>query len=514
MSLVSKFLIERLENIGIRHIFGVRGGHSNQLIENIHESEKIQFIANQDENSSGFAADIYARIQGAGCVCANYNAGALKLCNSIAGAYAEKSPVIVVSMAPPIKSRNQDFLLHHVVRSFDNQQRIFKNITCYSTILNDASKAGFAIDEGLEALVKNKQPVYFELPIDIASTPIRYDVYRDGTPTNKNSDKETLHDAIKETSDWLAESKNPVILVGVQVVRYGLHKKLIRFAEKHNIPFITTLLGKSSVNEHHELFNGVYCGCKTSDQKINKLIDDSDCLLVFGECLADITLGFQSPRFAKRHVVFCSTDGLFIKNHVYNDVTFSDFCNTLFEINLQPKQKFINDSFSKSISLKDESILSYEYFFQKINELLNKDKNLTIIADAGDYLTKASKLIVYENRFFSPAFHYSTGFAIPGSLGLQLCQSDLRPIVLLTNESFSISMNEIKTLFENKLNPIIFILSDNSCCTYNMDKFQDFYGFGKGYMISNTSHFTDILPILLKSKEISIVHVSLNKESF
>ena len=128
MSLVSNFLIERLENIGVKHIFGVVGGHNNNFIENINNNSKIKFIANKDENSSGFAADIYARIQGTGCVCANYNAGALKLCNSIAGAYSEKSPVIVISMSPPIKSRNEDFLLHHVVRSFDNQQKIFKNI--------------------------------------------------------------------------------------------------------------------------------------------------------------------------------------------------------------------------------------------------------------------------------------------------------------------------------------------------------------------------------------------------
>lgn len=512
MSLVSKFLIERLENIGISHIFGVVGGHNNQFIDSLQDS-KIKFIANQDENSSGFAADIYARVQGAGCVCANYNAGALKLCNSIAGAYAEKSPVIVISMSPPIKSRNQDFLLHHIVRSFDNQQRIFKNITCYSAILNDSAKAGYVIDEGLEALVKNKQPIYLELPIDIANSPIRYDVYRDGTPNNKSSDKETLADAIKETADWIAESKNPVILVGVQAVRYGINKKLVRFAEKHNIPFVTTLLGKSSVDEHHELFKGVYCGCKTSDQKINQLIDESDCLLVFGECMADITLGFQSPKFTKRHVVFCSTDGLFIKNHVYNNVTFQDFCQNLFEINLSPKKKEINKVEKSTIFAVEETHLTYEYFFGKLNKLISKDNNLTIVADAGDYLTKASKLQVYENRFFSPAFHYSTGFAIPGALGLQLCNSELRPIVLLTEESFNVSMHEFKTLFENKLNPIIFILSENFDSFYNMNKFHEFFKFGKGYMISTTSQFDEFLEISLKSKEISLVQVLLKKEN-
>jgi|694.fasta_scaffold00059_110 indolepyruvate decarboxylase len=514
MSLVSNFLIERLENIGVKHIFGVVGGHNNSFIENINNNSKIKFIANKDENSSGFAADIYARIQGTGCVCANYNAGALKLCNSIAGAYSEKSPVIVISMSPPIKSRNEDFLLHHVVRSFDNQQKIFKNITCYSTILNDATKAGLAIDEGLEALLKNKQPIYLELPIDVANSPIRYDVYRDGTPNSKTSDKETLQDAIKETSDWIAESKNPVILIGVQVIRYGLSKKIVRFAEKHNIPFMTTLLGKSSVDENNHLFRGVYCGSKTSDENVNAIIDQSDCLLVFGECLSDVTLGFQSPRFTKRHVVFCSTEGLYIKNHVYNNVTFSDFCNYLFEINFPSKaiiENYKNNEYFEDS--KNNEYISEKYFFNKINNLICKDNNLAIIADAGDFLTSASKLRVYENRFFSPAFHYSTGFAIPGSLGLQLSKPELRPIVLLSENSFDISMIELHTLFQNKLNPIIFILSNNMNKFYNIEKFKQFFNFGNGFIVSNKDELDSVISTSLKSKEISLINVTFTKES-
>lgn len=512
MSLVSKFLIERLENLGIKHIFGVVGGHNNTFIESIEQNSNIKFIKTQDESSAGYAADIYARINGAGCVCANYNAGALKLCNSVAGAYAERSPVIVISMSPPFKSRNEDFLMHHVVKSFDNQQRIFKNITCYSAMLNDPTKAGLIIDEGLESLSNNKQPIYLELPIDIASSAIRYDVYRDGTPNTKISDSETLKDAISETSQWIDSSKKPVILVGVQVVRYGINKKLVRFAEKHNIPFITTLLGKSSVDEHHPLFRGVYCGCKTSDVKVNKLIDDSDCLLVFGECLSDIALGFQSPRFTKRDVVFCSTDGLYIKNHVYNNVKFGDFCHDLFELNFQPKINFPYEMSTIALNYQENKLLSYQYLFGKIDELLSKDKNLTIVADSGDYLTKASRLRVSENRFFSPAFHYSNGFAIPGSLGLQLCKSELRPMLFVTDESFNISMNEVRTLYENKLNPIIFVLSNYSENFFSINNIKDFFNLGRGYSVNTREQLDETINSVLKSKEISIINVIFDKE--
>ena len=71
MPSVSEFLIERLENLGVKHIFGVSRQDGNPFIENIKLSNKIQFINNVDETGSGFSADTYARINGVGCVCAN-----------------------------------------------------------------------------------------------------------------------------------------------------------------------------------------------------------------------------------------------------------------------------------------------------------------------------------------------------------------------------------------------------------------------------------------------------------
>lgn len=510
MPIVSDFLIERLENIGVRHVFGVNAGQSDGFFESISSSGKMSFVNNVDESSSGFAADTYARLNGVGCVFANYNSGALKLCNSIAGCYAEKSPVIVVSISPPIKSRNEDFLLHHMLRSFDNQQKIFKNITCYSSILDDATKAGFIIDEGIESLINNKQPIYLEIPSDVARMPIRYDVYSQGTPSGKTSDGDTLRDSVEETCEWIKSSKNPVILVGVQVVRYDLSQKLVRFAEKHNIPMITTLLGKSSIDESHPLFAGVYCGTRSSEESVNSLIDSSDCLLVFGECLSDVTLGFESPRFAKRQVVFCSTDGLFIKNHIYNHVTFMDFCNSIFDKIFQKKDSFEPKAMVSAPCEAGDRPVSSEYLFSKINSMISGDKNLVVVSDVGRMLFHASRLRVRQNRFFSPAFNYSTGFAIPGSLGIQLSNPELRPIVLLSGSAFQISMLEIPSIIERKLNPIVFVIGDDH--PFNFDKARDFFNGANGHVCGTEADLEKIIDKSLKSKELSLISVNLNKE--
>src|SRR5688572_9288412 len=122
MSSVAEFLIERLENAGIKHVFGVPGDYILNFFGKLIESKKIELINNADEAGSGFAADAYARINGLSCVSVTYNVGALKICNAIAGAYAERSPVIVIAGAPGVSERS-DPPLHHQVGNVDCQRQ-------------------------------------------------------------------------------------------------------------------------------------------------------------------------------------------------------------------------------------------------------------------------------------------------------------------------------------------------------------------------------------------------------
>ncbi|MFZ8393446.1 thiamine pyrophosphate-binding protein, partial [Staphylococcus aureus] len=79
-------------------------------------------MSTTDEAHAGFAADAYARKRGVGCVCVTYNVGALKLCNAVAGAFAERSPMIIISGAPGMNERSNDYLIHHMVKSFETQR--------------------------------------------------------------------------------------------------------------------------------------------------------------------------------------------------------------------------------------------------------------------------------------------------------------------------------------------------------------------------------------------------------
>jgi indolepyruvate decarboxylase len=524
MPTVSEFLIERLGNVGVKHVFGVPGDYILQFINKISDNDRIKFVNTTDENNAGFAADVYARANGVGCVCGTYNVGALKFCNSVAGAYAEKSPVIVISGSPGIKERNEDIKLHHVVKSFENQQKIFKHITCYSVILDDATTAGYKIDQAIETLQKCKQPIYIELPRDIAEQPIKYDVYRQGTPKEDISDQENLKDALEEVESWIKRSQNPVILAGVQVTRFDLGSQLVRFAERHNIPMVTTLLSKSTINEHHPLFAGVYCGSQTTEESLRKLVDDSDCLLIFGELLTDVTLGFQSPKFTKRQTVFCSTEILQVKNHSYSNVKFLDFCKELFKKNLGSKQTpelKEKTKLQKFVPVPDTPLTTAR-FFEKVNTILTE--KMAVVADIGECLFGASEFTVSHRNFYSPAFYCSMGLAIPGALGVQLANNSIRPIVLVGDGAFQMSMTELSTIVDQKLNPIIFVLNNKGYTTerflldgkfndireWNYHKVVELIGGGEGAKVTTEEELENIVNNALNSKSLYVINVSVN----
>ena len=96
---IGEYLIRRLQDYGIGHVFGIPGDYILRLLSLL-EKSPIEIVGCTREDCAGFAADAYARVHGMGAVCVTYCVGGLSLCNSIAGAYAEKSPVVVITGSP------------------------------------------------------------------------------------------------------------------------------------------------------------------------------------------------------------------------------------------------------------------------------------------------------------------------------------------------------------------------------------------------------------------------------
>ena len=88
---IGGYLIERLQSLGVDHVFGVPGDYIIAFFKQLSDS-KIQLVNTCDELTAGYAADAYARIRGLGAICVTYCVGGLKVVNAAAQAFAESRP--------------------------------------------------------------------------------------------------------------------------------------------------------------------------------------------------------------------------------------------------------------------------------------------------------------------------------------------------------------------------------------------------------------------------------------
>ena len=132
-------LLQGLKDHGAREIFGIPGDFVLPFFKVIEESGILPHYTLSHEPGVGFAADAAARYHaGLGVAVVTYGAGAFNLVNAIAGAYAERSPVVVIAGAPGARERTSGFALHHQARSIDTQMAVFREITCDQAVLTDA----------------------------------------------------------------------------------------------------------------------------------------------------------------------------------------------------------------------------------------------------------------------------------------------------------------------------------------------------------------------------------------
>jgi TPP-dependent 2-oxoacid decarboxylase len=533
---IGNYLIERLYNYGVRHIFGVPGdfilGFFNQLMES-----KIKVINTCDEQAAGFAADAYARINGLGVVCVTYCVGGLKVVNPTAEAFAEKSPLIIISGSPGIKERRKDPLLHHKVKNFDTQSKVFEEITVASVIINNPQTAAQEIDRILNAALSYKRPVYIELPRDIVSVDIFLDASSNNTDPQMDHDQEKsdptiLSEALHETIDMINSSTRPVIVAGVEIQRFGLQNELLHLIEKLKIPVSSTILSKSVISELHPLYLGLYEGALGHDS-VREYVESSDCLILLGALMTDIDLGGFTAKIDQKRSIYINSEKFSVRYHNYEEISLKDFIVTLIEsTDIKERKEFINNPISHNpqsfCAIKGQKI-TIKRLFQCINSFLKDD--MIVLADIGDALFGGTDLVIHrKTEFLSPAYYASMGFAVPASIGTQLANPKLRPLVIVGDGAFQMTGMEISTALRFNLNPIVIVLNNggygtersildgsfNDIPTWKYNLIPKIVGGGKGFIVETEEQFEDALLYAESNTEcfcILDIHIDINDKS-
>jgi TPP-dependent 2-oxoacid decarboxylase len=112
---IGEYLLARLSEMGVRHMFGVPGDFNLWFLEQTIREGSINFIGCCNELNAAYAADGYSRLAGISALATTYGVGELASLSAVAGAYAERVPIVCITGAPPLPAMQQRALLHHTL---------------------------------------------------------------------------------------------------------------------------------------------------------------------------------------------------------------------------------------------------------------------------------------------------------------------------------------------------------------------------------------------------------------
>jgi indolepyruvate decarboxylase len=457
-----EFLFDLLYRQGVRQIFGIPGDFVLNVYEALEQYGKFQLVTFSHEPAVGFAADASARItNGLGVCCITYGAGGLNMVNPVACAYAERSPLVVISGGPGRLEKRSGVMVHHEVKSYESQFKVYQEVVEFGAILDDPQTAAISIRRAINVALKFMRPVYLEVPRDMVFTEIP--IPPSFEEVELKVDQGAVEEAGQEIVERLIASRHPVIIVGVEVRRFHLQEKVLRLAEKLQVPVTSSFLGRGVFPTLHPQFIGTYLGT-VSPEPLRQVVEKSDCLLLLGELVSDTSLGIAADCINESNTILCISRDVFIKHHRFQDTPLDQLIDHLLESPRLPTKRNCLPNWKSDISpeifepYNDDETIKVRHLIHLVNEFLTQHPDMPVVADTGDCLF--ASVDIRANICVAPAYYATMGFSIPGAMGLQI-SSRLRPLVLVGDGSFQMTGPEISQCVRYGLNPIVVLFNNN-----------------------------------------------------
>lgn len=468
---VSDYLLLRLQQIGIKHIFGVPGDYNMEFLDFIVKRENLEWIGTCNELNAAYAADGYARINGISALVTTFGVGELSAINGIAGAYAEYVPVVAITGSPATKKQNMGAPLHHTLGTGDFTvfAQMFEKITVAQAYLT-AENATAEIDRVLGACLLKKQPVYISLPMDVAKAEVAQPS-SEFIPPVFNTDAATLDEAIAECVTMLEQAKKPVILADIGVDRYHLHNELRELLAATGYPYATMSMGKALLEETHPQYIGIYNGA-VSNEYVRRRIEEADCVLSIGTYFTDFNTGKFSAQLEPSRTIEVHGEYLKIKRALYNQVAMRDFLPALSKklqhrdvISLDIKPAKYNSKASYQVNA--DAPIKQERFWQRLTNFFKEDD--IVVADIGvAYFGSLLVNFPKGTTFVGQLLWASIGYSLGALLGCALAKPtegiaspQRRSILFIGDGSFQMTAQELSTLLRYELKPIIFLINND-----------------------------------------------------
>lgn len=460
----SDLVLETLRDLGIDTIFGYPGGAVLPLYDAIYNFKGIRHILGRHEQGCLHEAEGYAKSTGKlGVAVVTSGPGATNAITGIADAMSDSVPLLVFTGQVARAGIGKDAFQEADIVG------ITMPITKYNYQVRETADIPRIITEAVHIATTGRPgPVVIDLPKDVSALETDF-IY--SPEVNLPSYQPTLDPndmQIKKILKQLSKAKKPVLLAGGGISYAEASKELNEFAERYQIPVVTSLLGQGTIATSHPLFLGM--GGMHGSFAANIAMTEADFMISIG-CRFDDRLTGNPKTFAKNaKVAHIDIDPAEIGKIISADIPVVGDAKKALQMLLAEltvhnnTEKWI-DKVTKDKNRvrsydKKERVVQPQAVIERIGELTNGDA--IVVTDVGQHQMWTAQYYPYQNerQLVTSGGLGTMGFGVPAAIGAKIANPEKEVILFVGDGGFQMTNQELAILNIYKV-PIKVVMLNN-----------------------------------------------------
>ena len=483
--------VEMLKNHGVEILFGLCGDTSLPFYDALARlPHGMQHVLARDERSAAYMADGYARVSGKVGVCEGPSGGgATYILPGLAEANESSVPLLCINSDISVSARGR-----YTLTELD-QGALIRPVTKWNAVLNRAEDLPRIFRAAFQQITTGRAgAAHLALPFNVQNASVnRADVWGDVRfgryPAERTAPDS---DSIERAARLLRDAKNPVLICGGGVILSRAEAELLVVAEQLSLPVATTISGKGSIQEEHQLAAGVV-GSNGGTPETRAIVDDADLVFFIGCRAGSVTTErWRHPTPGRSKIIHLDTDPAVPGANYRVDAAL--ICDAKLGLKMlrealgnqrrpldrSPLESAREQKFAKFQALAEsvEKPIKPERLVAEMTRLLEPDAIL--VADAGTPCPYFSAYypVRRPGRFFSNRAHGALGYSLPAAIGAHFARPSVKCVSVMGDGSFGFTCGELETAVRYRL-PITFIVISNA--SYGWIKAGQKSGYGQRY---------------------------------
>lgn len=456
-----------LEQLPVKHVFGIPGVHNTELYDELNKSEKIEPILVTHEGGGAFMAEGISRTSDEiGTLLIVPAAGTTHAMSGIGEAFLDGIPMLVISGG--IRS---DIPVSYQLHELD-LPRLLSSITKFAKRVESHDEIIPTIFEAYRHAVSGEPgPVFVEIPVDIqlfkgqvAELPVFPALPEEPAPSEADLDR---------AAELLIQAKQPGLFLGWGA--RGARDIAIQIADLLGAPVSTTLQGLTVFPADHPMHTGMGFGAHAVPAAENAFAD-VDCMLAVGTRFAEIPTGSFGAKVPENLIHVDINSSVFHRNYRATVALHGDASAVLQALLERLKRASISaaerhENKAKQIA-RDKATYYKEWeahlndrvnpylFFRELKE--KADRNMLMVSDDGNHTFLCAELFPVTDPigFISPTDFNCMGYAVPAAIGAKLASPNRQVVAIVGDGAFLMTGLEIITASAHGLGIVYFVFYD------------------------------------------------------